>query len=145
LRERREDIPLLVKSFVSKYAIEFNKEISHVSPGVLQALMLHDWPGNVRELEHVVERAIALSESNAIDEIDLGAATAITALDSFREAKLKVVNNFEVTYIQNLLFEYKGNITQAAQVAQKNRRAFWELIRKHGIDVNRFKLGAAPS
>lgn len=144
LRARREDIPLLVKTFVTKYAGEFNKEIASVSPQVLQALMIHDWPGNVRELEHVVERAVALSENSIITDIDFGHTTeSMPTQDSFREAKAKIICNFEVAYIQNLLLEHHGNITQAAQVARKNRRAFWELIRKHGIDVNRFKLNPA--
>jgi len=143
LRERREDIPLLVKTFVSKYALEFNTEIVGVSEHALQALTHYDWPGNVRELEHVIERAVALSQTKTIEEIDFGdAAQSIPWRDSFQEAKTKVVNNFEVAYIQNLLLEHHGNITQAAQVARKNRRAFWELIRKHGIDVDRFKLSA---
>jgi len=146
LRQRRDDIPLLVKNFLNKYAVEFQKQITDVSPQVRQTLVLHDWPGNVRELEHVIERAVALSEKKIIDVIDLdNAARVVDAEDSFREAKAKVVNNFEVTYIENLLLKHNGNITQAAQVARKNRRAFWELIRKHGIDADRFKLAATPS
>ena len=144
LRERREDIPLLVQTFVAKYADEFNTDVTNVSERALQSLMLYDWPGNVRELEHVIERAVALSQTKTIDEIDFGdTAQPIHSQDSFQEAKTKVVNNFEIAYIQNLLLEHHGNITQAAQVARKNRRAFWELIRKHGIDVDRFKLNVA--
>lgn len=144
LRERCEDIPLLVQTFIAKYREEFNRDVTSVSERALQALMLYDWPGNVRELEHVIERAVALSQTKTIEEIDFGdTAQPIHSQDSFQDAKTKVVNNFEVAYIQNLLLEHHGNITQAAQVARKNRRAFWELIRKHGIDVDRFKLNAA--
>jgi DNA-binding NtrC family response regulator len=146
LRERREDIPLLVGTFLAKYAVEFNKEVTEVSPQVMRTLVLHNWPGNVRELEHVVERAVALAENKTIDNVDLGSpAQSARSHDSFREAKAKVVNSFEIAYIQSLLLEYSGNITRAAGVARKNRRAFWQLIRKHGIDAERFKLNAAPS
>jgi DNA-binding NtrC family response regulator len=146
LRERRNDIPLLAQAFVKKYAVEFNKEIGGVSPQVLQALMIHDWPGNVRELEHVVERAVALSQDRTITELDFGQTPESSpTLDSFREAKAKIINSFEIAYIQNLLLEHNGNITLAAQVACKNRRAFWELIRKHRIDVSRFKLNPAAT
>ena len=60
---------------------------------------------------------------------------------SFKEAKASVVKEFEKSYIEKLLLSYQGNITRAAQAAKKNRRAFWELIRKHQIDVRTFKPG----
>ena len=63
------------------------------------------------------------------------------AEEKFKEAKAMVVNEFEKSYIEKLLLSYKGNITRAAQAAQKNRRAFWQLIRKHQIDVQTFKPG----
>jgi DNA-binding NtrC family response regulator len=58
--------------------------------------------------------------------------------DSFRAAKSKAVEDFEKSYIQGLLLANHGNITRAAKAAQKNRRAFWELIRKHGIETKDF-------
>ena len=59
--------------------------------------------------------------------------------ESFQEAKARVVRQFERSYIEKLLVANQGNITRAAQAAKKNRRAFWELIRKHEIDVQRFR------
>ena len=61
LRERREDIPLLVQHFIRKFASRMNKEVGHVSDEVMQALRHHDWPGNIRELQNVVERAVIIS------------------------------------------------------------------------------------
>ena len=61
LRERREDIPLLVQHFVRKFASRLNKEVSHISGEVMEALRHHDWPGNIRELQNVVERAVIIS------------------------------------------------------------------------------------
>jgi two-component system response regulator GlrR len=60
---------------------------------------------------------------------------------SFKEAKINVINEFERSYIEKLLTAYQGNITKSAQGTQKNRRAFWQLIRKHQIDVQSFKPG----
>jgi len=105
--------------------------------------MLYDWPGNVRELEHVVERAVLFSEHTVIREIDIifPQQKALACKASFKEAKANVINEFEKNYIEKLLIAYQGNITKAAQGAQKNRRAFWQLIRKHQIEVQAFKPG----
>ena len=105
--------------------------------------MLYNWPGNVRELEHVVERAVLFCERTVIRENDicLPDKKSTTCKMSFKEAKANVVNEFERSYIERLLLSYHGNISKAAQGAQKNRRAFWQLIRKHHIDVRTFKHG----
>jgi two-component system response regulator GlrR len=143
LRDRREDITLLARHFLKKYAIEFNKQVTGFASEAMQTLMLYDWPGNVRELEHVVERAVLFSEHTVIREIDiiLPQQKAPACKGSFKEAKANMINEFERTYIEKLLIAYQGNITKAAQGAQKNRRAFWQLIRKHQIDVQTFKPG----
>ena len=143
LKDRREDIPLLARHFLIKYANDFQKQITGFAPEAMETLMFYDWPGNVRELEHVVQRTVLFCEHKTIREIDLFLPRAKTATYklSFKEAKANVVNRFERSYIERLLFSYKGNITKAAQAAQKNRRAFWQLIRKHQIDVQTFKPG----
>ncbi|NIO21246.1 MAG: AAA domain-containing protein [Candidatus Aenigmarchaeota archaeon] len=143
LRERREDIPLLALHFVDKYAAEFNKRVKGFASEAMQILMLYEWPGNVRELEYVVERAVLLSEQPIIDGIDIviPSRKGTEPPESFKEAKATVVAQFERSYIQGLLLAHQGNISKAAQAAQKNRRAFWQLIRKHGIDVQSFKPG----
>jgi DNA-binding NtrC family response regulator len=109
----------------------------------MKLLMLYDWPGNVRELEHVVQRAVLFTEHKLIRESDifLPSKKAAACTMSFKEAKFNVVNQFERSYIERLLVSYQGNISKAARAAQKNRRAFWQLIRKHQIDVQNFKPG----
>ncbi|NVM20900.1 MAG: sigma-54-dependent Fis family transcriptional regulator [Desulfobacterales bacterium] len=141
LRERREDIPLLAHHFLARYSARFNKQVSDFSPEAVQVLVLHDWPGNVRELEHVVQRAIVLTEEAVIQRSDIVLASVETTLgqEPFKEAKAQVIEQFEKDYITKLLEAYQGNISRAARAAQKNRRAFWELIRKHGIDVQSLK------
>ena len=140
LRERHEDIPLLARHFLTRYSREFGKPAISFSVNALDLLCRYEWPGNIRELEHLVERAVALSESDVIrrDDLSLPSSVASPPPTSFREAKAR----FERAYIEDLLHVHRGNITRAAQAADKNRRAFWELIRKHHIDVQDFKGGS---
>jgi two-component system response regulator GlrR len=141
LRERREDILLLARHFLSKYASEFDKELTDFSPEAAQMLVLYNWPGNVRELEHVIERAVVLSEDRLIKDHDISLphVDAPTRQESFQIEKNRMIEQFEKSYIQKLLLTCEGNITKAAQVAQKNRRAFWELVRKYRINARSFK------
>jgi two-component system, NtrC family, response regulator GlrR len=136
LRERLEDIQLLAEFFRVKYSLNFNKHVTGFSPNALQNLLMHDWPGNVRELEHVVQRAVAMCQLSLIrtEDIQLTNFSASPVVESFKNAKDRVVNQFERNYLQSLLLVYQGNITRAAEAAQKDRRAFWELMRKHQID-----------
>jgi two-component system response regulator GlrR len=141
LRDRREDIPLLARHFLDKYSTEFNKQTLDLTPEALNSLLVYNWPGNIRELEHVIERAIVLCEGPLIRHGDLAIATSQSTgrRESLQQAKAKEIARFEKNYIKGLLSACKGNITKAAEVAQKNRRAFWQLIQKHEINVGAFK------
>jgi DNA-binding NtrC family response regulator len=144
LRDRREDIPLLARHFLAKYSDEFGKRVTDFSAETIRRLISYDWPGNVRELEHVVVRAVVLCAQSRIGEADislpLGATAAIE--ESFQGAKSRIIAEFEKSYIERALLMHHGNISRAARAAQKSRRAFWELIRKHHIDVKTLKLYA---
>ena len=146
LRERRQDIPLIALHFLNKYTAEFDKQLNGIASEAMQNLIMYEWPGNVRELEHVIERAVLFSEKTIIGEADIifphQEAPIINV--SFKEAKENIVNEFERTYIEKLLIAHQGNITKAAQGAQKNRRSFWQLIRKHQINVQALKSGQLP-
>jgi two-component system, NtrC family, response regulator GlrR len=141
LRERREDIPLLARYFLAKYTAQFNKEIAGLAQDAMHLLVTYSWPGNVRELEHVIERSTVMAEGLLLQAKDLIllSSQAGVRCESLQEAKAKEIARFEKDYIQGLLVVCGGNITRAAQVAQKNRRAFWQLIQKHRIDVAKFK------
>ena len=141
LRERRGDIPLLARHFLSKYAAEYDSPVADFSPEAVRLLVSYDWPGNVRELEHVVVRSLVLCPHAVIREADVAVPHASpTALpESFRRAKDRVIAEFEKSYVERTLLMNQGNISRAARAAQKSRRAFWELIRKHRIDVNDLK------
>ena len=145
LRDRREDIPLLAHHFLNKYSLEYNKQVTGFSPDAIRKLILYDWPGNVRELEHVIMRAIVLSTKPIIcaAAIAISDSETLPLPESFQEAKNRMVDQFEKTYIKGLLLSNHCNISRSAKAAQKNRRAFWELIRKHHISVQTLKSKAS--
>jgi two-component system response regulator GlrR len=142
LRHRKLDIPVLAQHFLRKYAAEFDKPVKEFSAAALQLLTAHDWPGNVRELEHAIERAVALSEQATIDctDLSLPKRTEGEPAESFQKAKAKAIAQFEQAYLQDLLMAHQGNITRAARAAQKHRRAFWQLLRKHAINPADFRV-----
>ncbi len=141
LRERKADIPLLTRHFLDKYAYEYNKQDKDLTSGVLQKLLIYEWPGNVRELENVIQRAIVFSPQPFIQEnqIVLPQSKKTEIQESFQAKKSRAIAQFEKDYIEGILLAYHGNISQAAKAAQKNRRAFWELIRKYRIEVPHYK------
>jgi two-component system, NtrC family, response regulator GlrR len=145
LRERREDVPVLARHFLSKYSAEFAKRVTDFSPEAMRRLVTCDWPGNVRELEHVVVRAVVLCEQALVrdEDISLPARASAELEESFQGAKNRVVAEFEKGYIERALLASQGNISRAARASQKSRRAFWELIRKYRIDVNNLKPRAS--
>ena len=144
LRQRQGDIALLAQHFVVKCSARFRLSPRQFSPGALQKMLLHHWPGNIRELENVVEAAVALSDGPFIRANDLVlAAEEHQGPSSFREAKARIILEFERNYIVRLLNACGGNISEAARTAGKNRRAFWELIRKHAVDVGELRKSSA--
>ena len=141
LRQRREDIPLLARYFLKKYSAHMQRGEQDFSNGAVQKLIFYEWPGNVRELEHVIERTFVLCEERIIrrQDIYLPEVHSVQCEEPFNEAKRRFVEQFERAYLEKLLSFHGGNISRAAQAAQKHRRALFELIRKHGIDVERFR------
>src|SRR5262249_36317707 len=101
LRERQEDIPLLVHHFVRKYSDEFNRKEVEVSEDALHTLMTYDWPGNVRELEHIIERAVVMSQSSVLQAKDLNLpfSTTGTERESLKQAKAREIARFERNYL----------------------------------------------
>jgi two-component system, NtrC family, response regulator GlrR len=146
LRERQEDIPELAQHMVGRFSKKQQRQPPALSPQAVKKLLAHDWPGNVRELQHVIERSLLLSKGPILAAADIdiaggGGGTTDHSGESFQTAKDRVVEQFERNYIEQLLVIFEGNVTHAAQEAKKNRRAFFELIRKHGIEPQRFRPG----
>jgi two-component system response regulator GlrR len=135
LREREDDIVLLARYFLAKFTVKFGARVRELSPPALQKLVYHTWPGNVRELENVIQRAVVLAEQTILQPEDIftGDTESKLEIETFRQLKAKAIDQFEQSYIRRLLLVHDGNITKAAQYAGKDRRAFWELMRKHHI------------
>jgi DNA-binding NtrC family response regulator len=137
LRDRPEDIPLLVQHFIRQFRPD--RPLS-VGPQDIERLQRHRWMGNARELRNVVERACALSRGaqlfidDALEERPpSGAATAPDIDLPFKEAKARVVDAFERGYIDELLKRHEGNLSAAARAAEIDRKHLRELLRKHGL------------
>jgi len=146
LRERKEDISPLVEHFIKHYSKELGKEIMGITLAAMQRLMLYPWPGNIRELKNVLERALILTSHNLIDEQDLmhmthpghgpePLARDNTLYPSFRIAR----EEFEKGYLIQLLTQVRGNVVQAAKLAQRYRGDLYRLMKKYGLKAEDFK------
>ncbi|HET7288801.1 MAG TPA: sigma-54 dependent transcriptional regulator [Thermodesulfobacteriota bacterium] len=127
LRERKEDVPPLVRYFIAKHNRRLNRRITDATPEAMSEIMSYDWPGNVRELENAVERAMILSDSEYIQKIDIGATLPkrgpspeswIETL-TYEEARHRI----EKSYIEKALAESRGNRTKAARILGISRRS----------------------
>jgi two-component system response regulator GlrR len=142
LRTRSTDILLLARHFLVQYAAKLDSSAVAFSPEAERKMLMYSWPGNVRELEHVIEHAVVFNTKRIIqeDQINLSKENISPAQLSFQEMKANVISRFEIDYIESLLTAYRGNVSKAAQAAKKERRTFWELMRKHNIDVQKFRV-----
>jgi two-component system response regulator GlrR len=138
LRERKEDIPLLVDHFLKKFCQQMKKEVKGMTPIAMQRLMLHDWPGNVRELENTIEYAVAMTQQDTITEdfiLKTKEDISQGPLKPLKEAK----DAYEKSYLIHLLEICRGNVSKAAKFAGKYRPDFYELLKKHGLKSEDFK------
>ena len=148
LRERQGDIQLLAHHFLNHFAETSDKAIQGISTEAMDVLCDYNWPGNVRELMHVMERAVALSDADAIQLEDLPenlvGQTADTLSSAqidlpFQEAKDAVVEKFERTFIHRLLKAHNGNVSRAARQNGMTRHRLQRLISKYAIDVSTYR------
>lgn len=149
LVERRADILVLAEHFLQKYRQRVNKPLLTFSRATTQYLLNYEYPGNVRELENIVERATILARGTQIEPEDLedevrsnfsgtSLATDFSRL-SFKDAKIKVVQQFERIYISQALAEAHGVIRQAARIAQMDVKNFHDKMTKLGVQAGEFK------
>ncbi|MDA8328528.1 MAG: sigma 54-interacting transcriptional regulator [Betaproteobacteria bacterium] len=137
LSQRREDIPLLAKHFLSLLADKYGKYINGFTPDTMEILVGASWPGNVRQLLNVVEQSVALCTTPLIslalveDAIHKEEAHSI----SLEEAKRR----FERDYLVRVLKISEGNVMQAARLSKRNRTEFYKLLQRHQLEPSAFK------
>lgn len=142
LRDRGSDIILLADHFVVKYSKELGKPIKRISSGVIEAFLSHPWPGNVRELENCIERAVLLTEGEAIEMIHLPPSLQIKgrAGDKKDSGRLStVIETQERTLILDALRETRGNQSSSAKLLGTTKRILQYKIQKLGIDPMKFR------
>jgi len=138
LRERKEDIPILMDHFLTKMADKLKKPTKSLSPAALQKLMLYSWPGNVRELENMIECAVVMSTENVISEdliIVPGQKDDKSAFKPLKESK----QDFERDYLVQLMKISRGNVSRASKLAGKYRADLYELLEKYHINPLDFR------
>jgi DNA-binding NtrC family response regulator len=153
LRERKEDVPLLVQHFLEKYGAENQKTHLELTPEALDLLLDYDWPGNVRELENVIERAVVLSSGSRID-VDLVPDHVRSSRRfqmpqfvvppegiSFRE----VITDFEKRLIESTLEAAGGVQKRAAELLHIKPTTLNEMIKRHDIRPRRKRSAAQPT
>ena len=128
LRERREDIPMLVTHFLAKYASAMNRPVPRVSTAALDLLLDYNWPGNVRELENAVERALLIVREQEIQPTDFpfqGRPAAAPGGQSLDEV--------EKTHIQRVLEECAWNLSRAARILEIDRTTLYNKLKRYGL------------
>jgi DNA-binding NtrC family response regulator len=137
LRERKEDIPLLVRHFIETTGIT-GKEKTLISPEAMNLLLSYHWPGNIRELQNIIERAIILSENNVIRPQDLPLGLREEPKLSYidKDNTLKSLRSAEKTYISKVLEEVGGHRGKAAQVLRISERTLYRKLKKYNIRDN---------
>jgi two-component system response regulator GlrR len=138
LRERKEDIQPLVDHFLKKFNNNMKKEVKGVTTGAMKKLLLHDWPGNVRELENTIEFAMAMTQLDCIAEDDVLQSKTLPADETLKPLK-DAKNAFERSYLIGLLQICQGNVSEAAELADKYRADFYTLLRKHNLNAADFR------
>jgi DNA-binding NtrC family response regulator len=142
LRQRPEDIPLLVHHFLLRYAAKFGKPVSRLAPEALEALQSYQWPGNVRELENVVQRAVVLASGDVVTPAllptsvrqDRAGAEPVRRFDlPFAQAKQAAVEEFERQYLEEALRRSGGRIAEAARLSGLDKSNFRRLVRRHHL------------
>lgn len=131
LRERRDDIPLLVNFFINKFSTVMNKPVKTVSKEAMDFLLNYDWPGNVRELENAIERAMVVGKTNSIIVDDLPFHVSKNNFDL--DGDTKTLSSMERKYINKILNENSWNISRTAQILDIDRVTLYNKISKYGL------------
>ncbi len=134
LRERKEDIPLLLNHFLMKFNQAYKKKVQGFSREVLETLMKYSFPGNVRELENIVASAVALSESALITPADLPEDLRQFEVETYGSSRWLSWEENEKEYIQKILEATEHNKIEAARILKMSRTTLWRKILRYGLD-----------
>ncbi|MBI4838043.1 MAG: sigma-54-dependent Fis family transcriptional regulator, partial [Nitrospirae bacterium] len=137
LRERKDDIPLLVEHFLKNFALQYGRKAKKISQATLDALVSYDWPGNVRELKNTIERFVIMNTTETIDSKDLpslgSAEPDYLNYKTLREAR----ERFEKYFILKKLSENNWNVSKTAEDMEIERSNLHRKIKALGIDLGR--------
>ena len=136
LRERKEDIPLLVDYFIKRFNKKLGKLVE-ITPEALKCLMDYDFPGNVRELENIIERSVALSAGDTINAYDIVMAVEKDGFISLRNEDIpslkEVISKTEMTHLMKVLEKTNWNRIKAAKILGISRKNLWEKLKAYNI------------
>jgi len=130
LRERKEDIPLLVEHFIHKYNKILNKKVEEISPQAMELLLNYDYPGNIRELENILERSMIMAKNNIMDETYF----AFINKENFSEKK-GTLKEVEKELIIKYLIQNKSNRTKTAELLGISRRSLQKKIKEYQVEL----------
>ncbi len=145
LRERLEDLPVLINHILSKHAVAQEKKIKQVGPQVLDHMLAYRWPGNIRELENILERAIVKCQGEIIEDVDLPAPPQrildrLYVSNGDGDLSLKQwLQRSEKEYLRSLLIKHKGAISLTAVEAKVDNKTLYRKMRRHGLHKESFK------
>ncbi|MCS7280218.1 MAG: sigma-54 dependent transcriptional regulator [Desulfobacterota bacterium] len=130
LRERKEDIPVLVNHFIEKFNVELKKNVQKVSEDAMKMLVKYNWPGNVRELENVIERAMVVCKDNIIRKEDIG---VLDKDEEYFNLPDKTLRSVEREHILRVLKENDWNIQRSAEILGIDRATLYNKIKKYNL------------
>ena len=148
LRDRPEDIPLLVNHLIEKHAEELKRPGKRISAELMDVFTRRHWEGNIREMENIIIQGILFSSGEVIQPSDVGLQAAPKtggvwdeALQGlpYKTAKEKTLQHFNRAYIGHLLAINKGNVTQAAHASGMERQALQQIMRRYDIDAEKYR------
>ena len=148
LRQRREDIPHIVRKALADPEVVQRHGRKHLSPAAASVLMAYSWPGNIRELMNVISHVLTFSERDEIDVAHLPARVQGQQTEqplpfnehlSFKDAKEQLLESFEREYISQVLARCDGNISRAARESGLHRKSIERLVKKYGLDAKAMK------
>jgi transcriptional regulator with PAS, ATPase and Fis domain len=136
LRERKDDIPVLVRHFLQKREGRGGRVVTGISREALHLLQRYDWPGNVRELVHAIERACTLGQGEQIEVEDLTPSIA-EAGRALPAPPGQSIEEMELAAIQRLLEEHRGDTAKVAEVLRIDRSTLYRKIKRYGISLKK--------